>query len=1074
MFYYFRFTDLKHFPNLPKNYIILIILSLFVKQKNLFGQSIVFRKYQVENGLSNNATVSCLQDSKGFMWFGTKDGLNRFDGYTFKIFRNDQDDPNSLGNNFVYSISEDRNNMLWIGTEKGIYKYNPLTEKFLYISAAGSDRIKDIKIDPAGNIWFIAGFTLAKYQEKTNSCEWFDRTKFFDATSICITDDGAIWAASSTGFLYSYNPSTNHFIAFDVFKNSQATTYKWIEKIYSKSGYILIGTSNQGVKLFDIKTFTYKDILTYNEDKTGIFARTFVSVSDNECWIGTESGIFIYDLKNNSYRHIKKEFDNPDAISDNAVYSFCKDKEGGMWVCTYFGGINYYPIQNTPFKKFYPKTDMNSLSGNVIREIHEDNDGNLWIGTEDGGLNKLNIKTQKFDYYKPTENRNSISYSNIHGLLVDGTKLWVGTFEHGLDVMEISSGKVIKHYAAGTDSNSLKSNFIYCINKLNNGDIVIGTTIGAYLFNKKKETFNLLPGMPLNNWYTCLQEDKVGIIWAGTYGNGLNYYDTKTKRNGNYHFNAADKTGIPNDRINNIFQDTNDDLWIATESGLCKVNRNKKSFEVFTTKNGLPSNFILSILEDNNKNLWVSTSKGLVRFNTENYKTVTYTTANGLLNDQFNFNSAYKDKNGKMFFGSVKGMISFDPQSFTNDTFVPPVYLTSFQVFNKDLQIDEAGSPLKKSIIYSDKITLTHQQSTINIGFAALSFSAPEISEYAYKMEGLDDRWTYLKKNRNAYFTELSSGTYTFKVKASNKSGVWSNIETKIIIEVLPPWWLSKLAYGCYVLFGLLCVYFAIRYYHQMANAKNRRKFQLLEIAKEKEIYKAKLDFFINVAHEINTPLTLIKAPLEKVIKKSNGTPEIHNYLKIMERNTDRLIELTSQLLDFRQTEIQGFRLNFTQVDIVMLLQDIFNSFIPLAEQKNIAFNLQVQSPSPILASVDTDAFNKIISNLLNNAIKYAATKAFVVLGIEPAAFIIEVTNDGFIIPEDMADKIFEPFVRLKQTEKQKGTGIGLTLSLSLAHLHQGTLTLKKPDGKLNTFVLSLPIEQSKMPGETHSNKKII
>jgi signal transduction histidine kinase len=461
------------------------------------------------------------------------------------------------------------------------------------------------------------------------------------------------------------------------------------------------------------------------------------------------------------------------------------------------------------------------------------------------------------------------------------------------------------------------------------------------------------------------------------------------------------------------------------------------------------------------ENLWISTSKGLLCFNPSTEQLNIYTRVNGLLNDQFNFSSAYKDASGKMYFGSVKGLISFNPSAFIKNQFVPHVYITGFQVDNKDLPISKNNSPLQKSITYTDKITLSHHQSTFSIDFASLSYTAPEMSEYVYKMEGLDKDWTYLKTNRKVYFTELSPGTYTFKVKASNSSGVWNNQESALTIEILPPWWAGNTAYACYIFLLVLLIWWLVRNYHKRVEEKNRRTIEQLEIAKEKEIFRAKIEFFTNVAHEIRTPLTLIKGPLEKVIRKAAGLPEIKDSLRIMEKNTDRLINLSSQLLDFRQTEIQGFRLNFIKANISELLEETWLNFKPLAEQKNLSFTLEMSSV-PVFAAIDTEAFNKILGNLFSNAVKYAGSAVHVYLFFteQASSFSIEIKNDGYLIPREMKDKIFEPFFRLRETEKQKGTGIGLALSLSLVQLHKGTLALQNNGGPMNSFVLTIPVQQ--------------
>ena len=1044
----------------PKIYI--LIIALFAGNA-LHAQSYYFRHYQVENGLSNNASICCLQDKKGFLWFGTKDGLNRFDGYSFKVFRNAPEDSGSIGSNFIHCLYEDPKGILWVGTENGLFKYDALTESFSLLKGTAPGPIRDIRIDTKGNLWYIAGFTLSKYNVQTQQTVVYDINQYFEATSLCIDFDGTIWISTSIGLVQKYNPVKNAFTSYDVFSHSGPADSKWVERVYATTGgKLLVGTSNQGAKLLDIKTGDYKDILTYNPNKTEIFVRNFIQTAEDEYWIATETGIFIYNIKTGNVINLQKKYNDPYSISDNAVYCFVKDQEGSIWAGTYFGGVNYFPKQNTAFKKHFPRLNENSLSGNVVREIHQDHSGNLWIGTEDAGLNKYDTAQKTYTHFQPAGNKESISSTNIHGLLVTGDEVWIGTFENGLDVLNIKTGKVDRHYSKGPGEHALKSNFVFCIRQTTDGEIMLGTTQGAYAYNRSSNDFSQLPGMPLNNWYTGILKDESGIIWAGTYGNGVNFYNTNTAIGGNFRYNVADKSSICSDRINSLFEDSKKNLWFATEGGLCKLNRATNNFKRYTTKDGLPSDFILSMLEDSNGNLWLSTSKGLARFNPNTGASIIYSRVSGILSDQFNFSSAYKDAGGKMYFGSVKGLISFDPAAFNKEAFTPPVYITGFQVFNKELSISKTGSPLQQSIINTSKIVLPYNQSTFSIDFAALSYTAPEMSEYTYQMEGLDNEWVYLKTNRKVYFTELAPGTYVFKVKASNSGGDWSKAATTLTIQILPPWWASTWAYLLYMVLISLIVFYFIRNYHNRVEAKNGRKIELLEIAKEKEIFQAKIEFFTNVAHEIRTPLTLIKGPLEKVIRNTTDIPVIKDSLKIMERNTNRLVDLTNQLLDFRQTEIQGFSLHCAKADISELLEDTFLNFKPLAEQKNLSYEIDMPAER-LWASVDEEAFNKILTNLFSNAVKYAAGKVGVyLLPVDKGdpSFTIEIKSDGYLIPAEERAKIFEPFYRMKATEKQVGTGIGLALARSLVQLHKGELDLRQTNDSLNVFYLTLPLNQ--------------
>jgi len=1044
---------------------IFFLIIFFIKSFSLHSQPYYFKHYQVESGLSNNTVLCSLQDKKGFLWFGTKDGLNRFDGYNFKVFRNDPKNPQTIGSNYIIKLCEDDSGTIWIGCERGLYKYDASTESFSLIKPTIKYNIKDVLADSKGNVWFIGDQVLCRYDDHTKKVKTYD-SRIISATSICSALDGTLFVSTANGLVVKYNPLNDSLINYNVFEKSKQLTSKWIKKIYAiNNDSLLIGTSAAGVKLLDVQTGTYTDFLTYNKDKTAIYTRDIIKNSNDEYWIATESGIFIYNFKNGKYTNLRKQKNDPYAISDNAVYTFCKDNEGGIWAGTYFGGINYYPKQYNLFEKFYPEDGGNSISGNAVREICEDRLGNLWIGTEDAGLNKLNRKTGLFTHFAPTGSKYGISYSNIHGLLSTGNELWIGTFANGLDVMDIRTEKVIRHFSAGPDIHSFKSNFIVTFYQTRSGEILVGTAFGLYSYNRNQNNFILISQVPSNAWVYAIHEDEKGTIWVGTLRNGVCYYNLRTKESGNYFLHIKGNDSLSNNYVNGIFEDSNKNIWFATESGgLYKLNDDRKSFKNFTTENGLPSNLILRILEDSKKNLWISTSKGLVCFNLVTEKIKVYTKDNGLLSDQFNYNSSFEDINGKMYFGSVKGLIAFNPNEFIESTFRPPVYITGFQVNNEELAVGKDKSPLRKSIIYTDKIALQHDQSSFSIAFAALSFTTPERIEYSYQTKGLNNEWTYLNSNRKVYFTQLKPGKYIFKVKATNSSGIWNAQEAKLTIEILPPLWATWRAYCLYLFIIILIVVYLIKKYHQYSEEKNERKVVLLQARKEKELFQAKIDFFTNVAHEIKTPLTLIKGPLERVIKKVGHVSEIKEYLDFLDKNTNRLITLSNQFLDFRQTEIKGFSLNFTELNISDLLKQTFENFRSLAEEKNVYFNLCLPVNS-VVAHADAEALIKVLSNLLSNAIKYAETFVDVSLSVcdestNNPTFIIKFKNNGYLIPYEMKEKIFEPFFRLKETEKQKGTGIGLALSRSLVKLHNGSLDLNKPENGLNVFFLQIPLKR--------------
>ncbi|MDI9879293.1 hybrid sensor histidine kinase/response regulator transcription factor [Flectobacillus longus] len=1025
------------------------------------AQSFSFRHYEVEDNLSYNSVMCSMQDSKGFLWFGTKDGLNRFDGYSFKVFRKIENNPKSLGNNTVFSICEGDQQTIWVGTYAGIYQYNTITEQFSLLPDTKEHFIRTIKTDDEGNVWFIKDYTLQIYNPKTHKTERLDTGKErIDITSF-ILNKQQIWLATTDGNLWEYNTLSKSLKKYNMFEKSAPAISHWIDKIYdTKQNAILIGTSSQGVKLFNTKTKTYEDILTYNSNKTAIYVRDFMHRTEDEYWIATESGLYIYYLQARKYINLKHEYSNPYSISDNALYTLSKDREGGIWIGTYFGGINYLPTQHVAFDKYFNQGANNSITGNAVREICEDKFGNLWIGTEDNGLNKLNLKTRQFTHFKPDGKPNSLSHSNIHGLMTVGDKLWVGAFESGLDILDIPSGKVVKHFVAGNGPRSLKSNFVETLYRTKSNMILVATSNGLFRFHEKTQDFTPLCDRTTYGHFITVTEDKEGNIWTGTTREGLRCIDFKHNRAVNFRSSENDTTSISCNAINGIFIDHANRIWVTTENGLNLLDRKTGKFRRFGTKDGFPSDVFYKILEDQHHKLWISTSKGLCAYDFERNKLATYTKSNGILSDQFNYSSAFKDDEGRMYFGSVKGLNSFTPDTFMQNAFVPPVYLTGIQVDNQELKIGNENSPLERSISFTKSITLDHTQSTFSLDFAALSYTSPQTTEYMYMLEGLDKGWNLLKTNRKVYFTKLAPGSYTFKVKASNGSGIWSEEMAVLEIEVSPPFWASGIAYILYSIVILLAIYFGIQMYHEYINQQNQRKIDMLEIEKEKEIYAAKIEFFTNVTHEIRTPLTLIKAPLEDLIKKNTENNALSSGLQVIEKNTDRLLELTNQLLDFRKTEANGFSLNFVKMNISQFLQERFEEFYPMATFKQISFELQLPNED-FWASVDREAFQKIISNLIDNAVKYAEHKAIIKLySIDETHFSIEVQNDGLLIPEDYRQRIFEPFYRMNNVKNQRGTGIGLALARSLAELHDGVL--KVIDSKnMNIFLLELPIHHA-------------
>jgi signal transduction histidine kinase/ligand-binding sensor domain-containing protein len=1028
------------------------------------GQSYYFKHFQADDGLAHNTVITIMQDSKGLMWIGSRGGLNRFDGYTFKTYRNVKNKFGNIGNNIVISIAEDKKGLMWIGTGQGIFKYDPYREVFTQLEGAPTTSISHILVDKQNHIWFLAGGKLYEYLQEQKKIIDME----VEASCLAFDKDTNLWMGNDDGMIRIYDTSIRLVIdSVRVIGTDIPASLRSISKILPAEGdEILVGCFKQGLKSYNTKTGVIKSVLRYNSDNTEIYVRDITADDNHKYWVATESGIYIYDLATQTSRNLRKRAGDPYAISDNAVYTACRDNQGGMWVGTFFGGLNYYSKENARFEKYYPLMGTNSISGNAVREICADNKGNLWIGTEDAGVNKFDLKTGKFTGFTTNGKKSGLSYPNIHGLMALGNQLFVGPFLHGMEIMDMRTGRITDRFKLIGEKNHMISDFVLCIYLTKDSTLLIGTTgegSGLFAYDRKEKAFTRIKQIPYNSYVYDIKEDSKGNIWTGSIGQGAFYYNPKTGRQGNICFGDRVKNKIVNEfAVYGIMEDSNHAMWFTTEGGgLIKLSADRKTIKKFTTVNGMPSNLLFRMLEDSSKHLWVSSLKGLIRVDLKTDQFKVYTQSNGLITDQFNYNSAYKAADGKMYFGSVKGMIAFNPAEFGQADITPPTYITGFQVNNKELVPNTKDGPLTKSILYTDTIVLAHDQSNFSIEFAALNYSSPRVTRYKYLMKGLDKDWTYLNSNRNAYFTDLSPGSYMFIVRAESNVGTWIGKERRLFIKIRPPFWESYTAYFIYVLISGMSLYLSVRYYHRHLERKNSNKLQLFEHEKEKEIYQAKIEFFTNIAHEIQTPLTLIVGPVERLIKKAEEQPALKKGLLMVEKNAKRLADLTAQLLDFRKTEMNQFGLNFVNINITDLLKEQINSFKQEAEKNNITLTLELPK-TQVIAFADREALVKIVVNLVSNAIKYATTKAVVSIASFSSTdeqFVIRFINDGKGIPAEFSEQIFEPFFRLRGTDKP-GTGIGLSLAKSLTELHNGSLRLISGNADSTIFELTLPVHQ--------------
>ncbi|MDP4276323.1 MAG: two-component regulator propeller domain-containing protein [Bacteroidota bacterium] len=1040
-----------------KNFKILLLFFVveigYVLQADAKNLNFNFRSVEVENGLSQNMVYSILQDQQGFMWFGTQDGLNRFDGIEFKIYKKNKRDPGSIGSNAIFSLLQNKDGKIWVGTANGVYLYNPVSESFAHLKAKTIRGIvRDIKKDRYGNIWMAVSKEGLFCYTISGKLHYYP-FKAVDLRRIEFDTSGNVWLASYSFGLIMVNPKTARTTYFHFANDTNDTESNSINDLYFlNTSSLLVGTVNKGVQLFDLKTHRFIPYIDKGKDGNPLFVRRIYRSDKSHLWIGTETGLYIYNILTRTSINLRHIFNDPYSISDNAIHSIYRDREGGMWVGTFFGGANYCADSYSYFEKYYPVNGENSISGKSISEMCEDDAGHIWIGTEDAGLNMFDPANKIFT-------RSILQDKNIHSLLIDKGQLWVGTFSKGLLLVNLKTGN-IRSYRSTFKKNSLCDDNIYSIYKDGSGVIWIGSMMGLQYYNPKTDDFVRVQEHVIRSQVNDILEDYKGILWFATIGNGLFSLDRHAHRWMHYIPSFKDNDFVGK-AIVCLLQDHHKRIWAGTEGGgLCLFDRRSNSFKnIYSTENGLPDDVIYKLLEDSKGHIWGSTNNGLFKLNPEKGKITTYTYANGLLGNQFNYKSGLKSRNGKLYFGGVKGFVAFDPNNLTINTMMPPVVINSFQIQNKEVSLCDKGTPLKQAISYTREITLPHRLSSVlSIGFAALSYVFPQGNHYAYKLEGKDKDWIYTNDLRHQVnYSALPPGTYLFKVKASNNDGVWNNEGRTLKINILPPFYKTFWAYLLYVVLVLSVIGFIIKSYLDKVKRQNIQFQQELERDKEKELYSAKIDFFTHITHEIRNPLSLIKAPLEEIIRNADKTNRNWENLSIMQRNVDRLLKLVNELLDFRKAESKGLNLNFVRSDVISIIKETIDEFVPTLSLKEIALDINIPE-SNFYADVDPEILTKILSNVFANALNHADRLIEITFSQVPDKFILTVSNDGDLIPTEHSEKIFEPFFKLNPNIQ--GSGLGLPVVRSLLELHGGSISYDKFDRGKNTFIIELPVHQ--------------
>jgi signal transduction histidine kinase/ligand-binding sensor domain-containing protein/DNA-binding response OmpR family regulator len=1094
-----------------KIFIYLIILFWSDSQLLIYPQSLIFNHLTVEDGLSNNKVNTVIQDQTGFLWFGTEDGLNRYDGYKIKVFRNDPSDSNSLSDNSIWSMLEDRQGNIWIGTKSGILnKYDPVLDKFshweIHSDLTEENSINALYEDSKENIW-IGTYKdgLFKLNPTTDKIDhWSADAKNLNSLShnyiqaILEDNDSNIIIGTYIGLCkfnpdipqngfkrFYYNPNNKNSLSDNlIWGLSQSTIYKNI---------IWICTSNNLTK-FNSKNLTFERIKIDNplHLQYGTTTNSIVEEIINGelfLWAGSYSGLIRININSGITKRFVQDDLNAQSLSNNQINKIYKDRSGILWVATEHG-ISFSSPKSTLFNSLGLKNDYvliaSFLKNKNITAISKSSDNRVWIGTVNGLYLLSNLETNpslrklnEFDGYHIW----SLSSTNEN-------ELWIGTFGKGLKQFNYKTNKITNWDLNDTRIRTQSVYYNKTLHADSKKNIWVGYWgIGVARINSITGNSSVWLNDPENpksishNDVWVIKEDRFGRIWLGTTGGGLNLFEDKD--GGIFHHwinNGNDKNILSSNNIYSICEAKNLEkqsdskivLWLGTSAGLNKftvINKVGKSnlYDIkventfYTVKDGLPDNSVNSILEDENGNLWLGTGSGITFFNVTNKTFTNFSSADGINGTSMNLESALQLNNGLMLFGSTKGLNIFNPKSIKLSSYKPPVVITDFQIFNQLIKVGK-DSPLKQSITTTNEIVLPYNQDVFSFEFAALDYNSPGSIKYAYMMEGFDKEWINSDTRRFVTYTNLEPGTYTFKVKATNADGVWNDKASSIKVIIDSPWWRTPWAYFSYVLFIGFGLWLIRRFELNRTELRNELKLKEFEVKQKSELDELKSRFFANLSHEFRTPLMLIKGPVEQ-IKSGRSDKNFSANIHLIEKNSNRLKELIDQLLELSQLEKASIPLKAKKENLVAILKGLVSSFESLADQKNISLNIESNAETEV-CWVDRDKFEKVITNLLSNAFKFTSAGDSVRVVVTDSSFDgeqfveIKIADSGVGIPKDKIDKIFDRFFQVDDSTQRShgGSGIGLALVKELVDLHKWSILVKSEINKGTEFTLKIPM----------------
>ncbi|OUN81418.1 hybrid sensor histidine kinase/response regulator transcription factor [Bacteroides sp. An51A] len=1005
-----------------------------------------FAHIGLEDGLSQSTVLSITQDVQGNMWFATFNGVNRFDGYDFTVYRHETGNAGSIGDNMVYAVKADDKGGVWVGTNNWLSYYDADRDAFRnYRCPQKEEDVRVMQIADVDDSRLLVNTSAGLYVFHVADTSFVQSGLPADlfrleATAIYRSKDSLYIGAKDGLWMYSFASRTlEHLHALPLGR-------KEILTLLQHGNHLWIGTEGDGLYRMDRTTRELRHYTAGGPDGlSSNFVRSLALDARNRLWVGTFTSLDIYDEETGRFQVYTSNRRQNRSLSQSSIRSIFMDSQGGMWLGTYFGGLNYYHPLRERFRHIRFSPEGNSLNDNVIGCITEDRAGNLWIGTNNGGVNYYDIRSGEYTYYTKEQGLGS---NDVKAIYVDeqAGKVYIGTHTGGLNILDRRTGRI---ESLMPETTRLTNMNVFAIQPCADGrHLWIGTLEGLVHFDKATKTFSDIKGnvsLGVKRIRTLLL-DRENRLWVGG-EDGLAVCSGKGDSLSSVRM-VSGESAFESATVYGVFEASDGDIWIATRNGLYGFSAGRDSVVHYSVADGMPDAIVYGVLEDEKHRLWISTDNGLSCFDPESRKFRNFTDVDGLQSNQFTPYACCLASSGEMYFGGINGITAFHPERLQDNPYAPRAVISELRLFGDPVHPNDQTGILQKHISLTDRITLNHKQSSFALSFVVSNYIAGKHNTFAYKLDGYDKRWFVVDDNQRwATYANLPHGTYNFLVKVANNDGKWCDEVTSLEIKVLPAWYQTWWAIALFALMIIGVITLVIRFYWERADK-----------VRQKELQEVKTRFFINISHELRTPLTLIVAPLQDLLDKVTDK-WVRSQLEYMKRNTDRLLHLVNQLMDYRRAEKGVFELRVKCINVGQIVEKNFRYYEPLARKKHIDYNLRSELGGRQVWC-DASYIELILNNLLSNAFKYTNDGQSISVNLKTSGddLLLQVQDTGVGIPVNKQAKIFERFYQVES--EHIGSGIGLSLVQKLVELHHGRIEVDSAVGKGSCFSVYLPLSR--------------